>query len=104
VAAVRRRCGAAALGGLYLFIHLIAPAGMGGDVKLAVGLGALTGALGAPVWILAAVGAPVLTVIVATVAMLGRGNGVVPHGPSMCPASLLAAASAVPRDGITNCS
>jgi leader peptidase (prepilin peptidase)/N-methyltransferase len=92
--------GAAALGGLYLAVHLVAPAAMGGgDVKLAVGLGALTGALGAPVWLLAALGAPLLTALLGTAAALhrrGRLVGtVVPHGPSMCLASLAAAAPAV---------
>ncbi|MGB3522227.1 MAG: A24 family peptidase, partial [Mycobacterium sp.] len=48
--------GAAALTGVYLVVHLIAPAGLGaGDVKLAVALGALTGSFGADVWLLAAV-------------------------------------------------
>ena len=38
---------------LYLVIHLVAPAGMGaGDVKLAIGVGALTGAFGPDVWVL----------------------------------------------------
>ena len=92
--------GAAALAGLYLTVHLVAPAGMGaGDVKLAVGLGALTGGLGAPVWLLAALGAPVLTALLGTaVALRRRGRlaaTVVPHGPSMCLASLAAAAPAV---------
>ncbi|MCH9723090.1 MAG: A24 family peptidase [Actinomycetia bacterium] len=92
--------GALGLGGLYLAVHLCAPAGMGGgDVKLALGLGALTGALGAPIWLLAALGAPVLTVILgAIVALRRRGSlmgTVVPHGPSMCLASLAAAAPAV---------
>lgn len=88
--------GAAALGGTYLVIHLVDPAGLGGgDVKLAVGLGALTGALGSGVWMLAALGAPMLTAVLGTVAAL-RGRGpAVPHGPSMCAASLLAAALAV---------
>ena len=92
--------GAAALGGLYLVVHLLAPAGMGaGDVKLALGLGALTGGLGAPAWLLAALGAPVLTALLGTaVALRRRGRlagTVVPHGPSMCLASLAAAAPAV---------
>ena len=39
--------GAIGLACLYLVVHLIAPAAMGaGDVKLAVGLGGLTAALG----------------------------------------------------------
>ena len=45
--------GAAALFGVYLLIHLAAPADLGaGDVKLALGLGALTGAFGVDVWTL----------------------------------------------------
>ena len=54
--------GALGLSGLYLVVHLAAPAALGaGDVKLALGCGALTGALGTEVWVLAAVGAPLLT-------------------------------------------
>lgn len=85
--------GAAALTGVYLVVHLIAPAGLGaGDVKLAVALGALTGSFGADVWLLAAVSAPLLTALCGLgVAMAGRGR-TVPHGPSMCLASAAAAA------------
>lgn len=85
--------GAAALSGLYLAVHLAAPAGMGaGDVKLALGLGALTGALGIEAWVLAALGAPLLTVAAGVVsAARGRG-GAVAHGPAMCLATLAAAA------------
>jgi len=91
--------GAAALGGLYLVVHLADPAALGGgDVKLALALGALTGAFGAPVWFLGALGAPVLTAVAGTVALVlrhGRTGLAVPHGPSMCLASLAAAAMAV---------
>ncbi|MFM9032741.1 MAG: prepilin peptidase [Mycobacterium sp.] len=88
--------GALALGGLYLAVHLADPTGLGGgDVKLAVGLGALTGALGAPVWLLAALGAPLLTAVAAAVSLLAGRGGTVPHGPSMLLASLTAAALAV---------
>ena len=88
--------GAAALGGLYLAVHLADPAALGGgDVKLALALGALTGALGTPVWVLAALGAPVLTAAAGTVALVLRRGRAVPHGPSMCAASLVAAALAV---------
>ena len=88
--------GSAALGGLYLAVHLADPAGLGGgDVKLAVGLGALTGAMGAPVWVLAALGAPLLTAVAGIIAALRRRGGAVAHGPSMCAASLLAAALGV---------
>jgi leader peptidase (prepilin peptidase)/N-methyltransferase len=73
--------GAAALAGAYLVVHLVAPAAMGaGDVKLAVGLGALTGALSVDIWALAALGAPLLT---AAWGLL-TGMRTVPHGPSMC--------------------
>lgn len=43
--------GAAALAGVYLLVHLALPAAMGaGDVKLAIGLGGLTGCFGVEVW------------------------------------------------------
>lgn len=80
--------GAAALGGGYLLVHLVAPAALGaGDVKLAVGLGALTGCFGAPVWACAAVGAPLLTALLGVVTLPWRAAPTVPHGPSMCLAS-----------------
>jgi leader peptidase (prepilin peptidase) / N-methyltransferase len=83
--------GAVALAGLYLVVHLLAPTAMGaGDVKLALGLGALTGCFGADVWLLAALGAPLLTAVIGGGAKLGGGNGQVPHGPSMCVASAAA--------------
>src|SRR5437868_5743832 len=51
--------GAAALTTVYLLVHLLAPRAMGaGDVKLALGLGALTGCFGGDVWLVAAIGAP----------------------------------------------
>lgn len=88
--------GAAVLGGLYLVVHLADPAALGGgDVKLALALGGLTGAIGIPVWTLAALGAPVLTAIAGTAALVFRRGSAVPHGPSMCLASLAAAALAV---------
>jgi len=84
--------GAAALAAVYLPVHVMNPAGMGaGDVKLALGLGALTGCFGADVWLLAALGAPLLT---AVIAMLRRAGTAVPHGPSMCVASAGAVALA----------
>lgn len=77
--------GAAALSGLYLLVHLVAPAGMGaGDVKLAIGLGALTGCCGIQEWFLAAFGAPLLTALLGTVSIPWRTGPTVPHGPSMC--------------------
>ena len=85
--------GAIGLACLYLAVHLIAPAAMGaGDVKLAVGLGGLTGAFGFDVWALAALAAPLLTAVLALVVLVRRSEWTVPHGPSMCLATLVAAA------------
>jgi leader peptidase (prepilin peptidase) / N-methyltransferase len=96
--------GALALTAIYLGVHLTAPAVMGaGDVKLAVGVGALTGAFGVDAWVLAAVGAPLLTALWGIVAVLSRGawaseatgSATVAHGPSMCVAALAAVAAVV---------
>ena len=88
--------GAAALTTVYLLVHLLAPTAMGaGDVKLALGLGALTGCFGADVWLLAAIAAPLLTAVVGIVARLGWSAKTVPHGPSMCVASAAAVGLAV---------
>ena len=77
--------GAAALTALYLLVHLAAPTGMGaGDVKLAIGLGALSGCFGVQAWFMAALAAPLLTVLWCAVTRLSA----VPHGPSMCLASV----------------
>ncbi|OFB39031.1 peptidase A24 [Mycolicibacterium sp. (ex Dasyatis americana)] len=82
--------GAAALSAIYLVVHVVSPRSMGGgDVKLAVGLGAMTGAFGVDVWLLAALAAPLLTACLALGAAL-RGIPTVPHGPSMCLASAVA--------------
>ena len=82
--------GAAALTGVYLLVHLMAPAALGaGDVKLAIGLGGLAGCFGVEVWFLAALAAPLLTALCGVVGML-RGVRTVPHGPSMCLAAGLA--------------
>lgn len=96
-AALAGRGVAALLGGLalaavYLAVHLVAPTAMGGgDVKLAVGLGGLSGCFGVQAWFLAALGAPLLT---AAVGLLWRLRAV-PHGPSMCLATAGAAALAM---------
>lgn len=87
---VAAAAGAAALAALYLIVHLASPRAMGGgDVKLALGVGGLTGVFGADVWVLAALGAPVLTAVLALGAAM-RGRLTVPHGPSMCIASAVA--------------
>lgn len=80
--------GAATLAAGYLLVHLASPAAMGaGDVKLAIGLGALTGSFGPQVWVLAALGAPLLTALLAVVSLPWRAAPALPHGPSMCLAS-----------------
>ncbi|MBX7451346.1 A24 family peptidase [Mycolicibacterium sp. 3033] len=77
--------GAAALFAAYAAVHLIAPAAMGaGDVKLAIGVGASTGALGPDVWALAALLAAALTMGWAAVLLATRSDATVPHGVSMC--------------------
>jgi leader peptidase (prepilin peptidase) / N-methyltransferase len=88
--------GAIGLAGLYLVVHLIAPAAMGaGDVKLATGVGGLTGAFGFDVWALAAVAAPLLTAVWAVVSVIRRSESTMPHGPSMCVAALAATAPVI---------
>ena len=88
--------GAGALAGLYLVVHVIAPAAMGaGDVKLAAGVGGLTGAVGVDVWALAAMAAPLLTAVIALVSIIRRSGATVPHGPSMCLATVGAVALAI---------
>ncbi|MFN8031758.1 MAG: A24 family peptidase [Mycobacterium sp.] len=84
--------GALGLAALYLAVHLLAPHAMGaGDVKLALALGGLTGAFGPDVWLLGGLGAPLLTALAGLLARVGT----LPHGPSMCVASLAATALAV---------
>jgi leader peptidase (prepilin peptidase) / N-methyltransferase len=88
--------GAVALFAVYLVVHLVLPAAMGaGDVKLAIGIGGLTGTFGGDVWVLASLGAPLLTAVWAIVAVLCRSGPTVPHGPSMCLAAISATALAV---------
>jgi len=91
--------GAAALAGVYLLVHLVAPAGMGaGDVKLAIGRGGLTGCFSAEVWFLAALAAPLLTALCGAGMRAARcrdGVAAVPHGPSMCVATAGAITMAV---------
>lgn len=91
--------GAVVLALPYLALHLLAPAALGaGDVKLAVGLGAATALDGAQTWVWAALGAPILTGALGLVCVAARRFGrdawraTVPHGPSMCAATLLAMA------------
>nr|WP_237707894.1 A24 family peptidase [Hoyosella subflava] len=97
--------GGLGLAGVYLVTHLLSPRGMGaGDVKLALGIGALTGTFGLGAWFLCAVGAPLLTVVagVVSVAFVRRASALsqarrirLPHGPSMCAAAVVAIGFAV---------
>jgi leader peptidase (prepilin peptidase) / N-methyltransferase len=88
--------GAVALFAVYAAAHLVSPAAMGaGDVKLAIGIGALTGTFGSDVWMLATLGAPLLTAGWAVVTLLLRSGTTVPHGPSMCVAAVAATTLAV---------
>lgn len=84
--------GALALTGVYAAVHLTAPRALGaGDVKLALGVGGLTGAFGMQAWVLCAVAASLLTGVWGVTRLLRGVRTPVPHGPSMC----LAAATAV---------
>jgi leader peptidase (prepilin peptidase)/N-methyltransferase len=60
-----------------------------------MGIGALTGAFGGDIWVLASLVAPLLTAGWAVVAVLCRSGPTVPHGPSMCLAAAMATALAV---------
>ena len=83
--------GAAALTAIYLTVHLAAPGALGaGDVKLAIGVGALTGSFGVEVWLSSTLLASLLTAVIAMVALVLRGARRVPHGPSMCLAAVVA--------------
>ncbi|AGB23119.1 prepilin signal peptidase PulO-like peptidase [Mycobacterium sp. JS623] len=88
--------GAVALFVIYAVVHLLSPPAMGaGDVKLALGIGALTATFGSDVWLLAALAAPMLTAGWAVVIVLRRSEHTVPHGPSMCAAAVIATALVV---------
>ncbi|MEV6323429.1 prepilin peptidase [Nocardia sp. NPDC051787] len=104
--------GATFLATPYLLVHLAAPAALGaGDVKLALGLGGAAALGGAQAWVWAALGAPALTACIASAALAARHmrtSGVggpagtrctVPHGPSMCLATLLVLVSPVMDSG-----
>jgi len=120
------RPGAAVAGAIllafpYLLVHLVAPAACGaGDAKLAVGVGAAAGLGGSQAWLIAALGAPMLTAIAGVVTLAlcrssrdqrshrtgrpapdrnrpppraGPRSRTLPHGPAMCGATVLALAA-----------
>lgn len=86
-----------------LSVHLLFAHSLGaGDVKLAIGLGAVTGVAGAEAWMLAALLPPVFTaggalILWVTTRRFGSAEPgsvvrpplVLPHGPSMCAAAVL---------------
>ncbi|CAA0096938.1 Uncharacterised protein [Mycolicibacterium vanbaalenii] len=80
--------GAAVMFAVYAAVHLAAPQAMGaGDVKLSIGLGALTGSFGVHVWLVAVLGASALTVLLGLAALIRGDRAPLPHGPSMCAAA-----------------
>ncbi len=88
--------GAAAMFAAYALVHVVAPQVMGaGDVKLAIGLGALTGAFGPEVWLSAAMGASALTGLLGLIQLLRGDRSPLPHGPSMCLAAAASVATVV---------
>ncbi|MDV6013285.1 prepilin peptidase [Haloechinothrix sp. LS1_15] len=107
--------GACLYGGAHLVVHLARPRSLGaGDVKLAVSLGAVLGALGPSALLLAGVLAPLVTVVLALVTVVsgavtaprpaprsyrGRwpGDGI-PHGPGLLLATWVLAIA--PSEGL----
>ncbi|MGB3353556.1 MAG: A24 family peptidase [Mycobacterium sp.] len=88
--------GAAAMCAAYALVHVVAPQAMGaGDVKLSIGLGALTGAFGPEVWLSAAVGASALTGLLGLIQLFRGDRSPLPHGPSMCLATAASVATVV---------
>ncbi|TCN58044.1 leader peptidase (prepilin peptidase)/N-methyltransferase [Rhodococcus sp. SMB37] len=99
--------GAALLTATMLTAHLLFARSLGaGDVKLAIGLGGAAGVAGAQAWMIALLLPPLLTAVVGSLVLLYRrfervssgerssGSTVVPHGPSMCVATVLAVLAA----------
>ena len=88
--------GGGVLFGCYLAVHLLMPRAFGaGDVKLAFALGGLAGLFGTHAWVCAALLAPLFTGVVGLAyRALRRAESSVPHGPSMCLATLLALTAA----------
>lgn len=93
--------GRAVAGGLGLVLvysatYALTRGGIGaGDVKLALPLGALAATSGATAWWAAAMSAQLITAVLAVITgsagrRAGRRDRSVPHGPSMCVATLLA--------------
>lgn len=99
--------GAALLTGVMLTAHLLSPRSLGaGDVKLAIGLGGAAGVAGAQALTITLLLPPLLTAVAGVLVLLWRRierpssggrpftSTVLPHGPSMCVATVLAVLSA----------
>lgn len=87
--------GAAALGTMYLAIHVLFPAAMGGgDVKLSGSQGAVLGAVGWPAVLVGTTLAALLTLVLSLLAPRRRRvewRSGVPHGPALLAATYLVA-------------
>jgi leader peptidase (prepilin peptidase)/N-methyltransferase len=87
--------GAAALGGLYLAVHLAAPAALGGgDVKLSGSQGAVLGAVGWPAVLVGTALAALLTLLLRATApkRLRRSwQSGIPHAPALLTATYMIA-------------
>ncbi|NLE81002.1 MAG: prepilin peptidase [Rhodococcus sp.] len=76
---------------IYAVAIVCAPRSIGaGDVKLAPGVGAAAAFGGGACWLLAALAALVVTAVVGLVVRYRGGSEALPHGASMCGATLLA--------------
>ncbi len=85
--------GAGLVGGVFLVVHLVTPAGLGfGDVRLAAVTGALT-ALGAD-QLTAAAAAAGVAAVAATAVMVVSGRPTVAFGPYLIAAAIVAVAAA----------
>ncbi|QII06385.1 prepilin peptidase [Rhodococcoides fascians A25f] len=95
VGSARALLGGVLLFAIYLVVHLLAPSAFGaGDVKLAWSVGSIAALGGGEGWVIAALSAPLATAVVGSiVAAVGHSRARIPHGPSMCAATLLASAA-----------
>ncbi|MEV5885138.1 A24 family peptidase [Streptomyces sp. NPDC052020] len=95
--------GTLALGGGYFVLFLVNPAGMGfGDVKLALGAGAVLGWYGWPVLMLGALAGLLLGALYGGALVVARRAGrgtAVPYGPFLIAGALLGVLAGACRDG-----
>lgn len=96
--AVRAVTGAAALAAILGGQRLLRPGSLGaGDVKLALGVGAIGGACGGTGWLLTVLIPPLVTAVTGIVLGVARRRlpRTLPHGPSLCLGALGACAVAL---------